>query len=237
MVFTPDGQLAIVSDPWDATLSSYRLDSGGALTPVSTATTGGWPQYVALDESGKFAYVADNNNSAVLEYAISPTGTLTATGSVPSNGYSPLALAVSHGFLYCADGNSNSIAQFSINPANGVLTLVQTYQTGSEPQEAGPLWISIDPTGTYLYAGSLPEIAEFIVNANTGVLTNNGTIQVPNGAMWGGIDPSGRFLFTAGVVNGTISQFIIGSSGTLTPNGSVSLGPNTVTATLAFAQR
>ena len=75
-----------------------------------------------------------------------------------------------------------------------------------------------------------------MVDGPTGALTRNGTMSLPNGALGGGVDSSGRFVFTAGV-DGTVSQFIISNKGKLIPNGWLSLGENMVGETLAFAQR
>jgi hypothetical protein len=61
--------------------------------------------------------------------------------------------------------------------------------------------------------------------------------------LWGGVDPSGRFLFTAwGEVGpdgpyGTITWFAINGNGTLIPSSSVSLGASTFANGFTFAQR
>ncbi len=237
VAFTPNGQFAIISDPWGATLASYSLNLDGTLAPVSTVMTGGSPAYVVVDGTGQFAYVADTNRDQVLEYTIALNGALIPNGSISSSGYNPLDLVVSAtGFLYCANENSHSVTQFSINPSNGVLTFVNTFQAGSPPQ-GGPLWISFDPAGANAYVGITGEVLQFTVDGDSGGLTSNGTMPVPNLALWGAVDPSGKFLFTAGVIDGTVYQFMISSTGALIPNGSISLGSNIVAETLAFAQR
>ena len=236
VAFTPNGEVAIIANPTDATLSSYTLSSSGVLTPVNSVPTGGFPQYVVVDGWGKFAYVTSWKDHTVSEYTISASGILAPNGSIPAGGHNPRALVVSpKGFLYCANVKSRSVTEFSIDVSTGALTLVNNYPIWVEPHP-GPLWISFDPTGTYAYVGNLAEIAQFIVDGPTGGLTRNGTMSLPNGALGGGVDSSGRFVFTAGV-DGAVSQFIIGKEGRLIPNGWVSLGENMVGETLAFAQR
>jgi 6-phosphogluconolactonase (cycloisomerase 2 family) len=236
LAFTPNGEVALIANPTDATLGSYTLSSSGALTPVNSVATGGFPQYTVVDGWGKFAYVTSWNDHTVSEYTISESGILTPNGSILTGGHNPRALVVSpKGFLYCANVSSRSVTEFSIDASTGGLTRVNYYPIWVKPKP-GPLWISFDPTGTYAYVGNLDEIAQFTVDGTTGALARNGTIIIPNGALGGGVDSSGRFVFTAGV-DGTISQFIISSNGRLVPNGWVSLGENMVGETLAFAQR
>jgi len=236
VAFTPNGEVAVIANPTSATLSSYTLSSSGVLTPINSVATGSFPQYVVVDGWGKFAYVTSWKDHTVSEYTISASGILAPNGSIPTGGDNPRALVVSpKGFLYCANVKSRSVTEFSIDASTGALTLVNNYPIWVEPQP-GPLWISFDPTGTYAYVGNLAEIAQFMVDGPTGALTRNGTMSIPNGALGGGVDSSGRFVFTAGV-DGTVSQFIISNKGKLIPNGWLSLGENMVGETLAFAQR
>jgi 6-phosphogluconolactonase (cycloisomerase 2 family) len=233
--FTPNGHFVLIANPANATLNSYSLGSSGALTPINAVATGGSPQYVVVDKSGKFAYVTNSNDGTVSEYTISTSGILAPNGSISTGGYNPRALAVSAGgFLYCANTNSGSVTQYSIDSSAGTLTLVNNYVIWAQPQ-GGPLWISFDPIGTHAYVGNGQEIAQFTVRP-TGALISNGTVVLPNGGLWGAVDPSGKSLFTAGV-NGTVSQFTINSTGVLIPGSSVSLGANMVAETLVFAQR
>ena len=109
-------------------------------------------------------------------------------------------------------------------------------QSAVTPAQQFALNNLFDPAGTKAYVGDAPEIAQFRVDGTTGSLTSNGITLTPGDALWGGVDPSGRFLFTANV-DGTVSQFIIGSTGALIPNGSAYLGVNMAGETLAFAQQ
>src|ERR1700732_1483448 len=95
VAFTPNGAVAIIANPTDATLSSYTLSSSGVLTPVNSVPTGGFPQYVVVDGRGKFAYVTSWKDHTVSEYTISASGILAPHGSIPTGGHNPPALVVS----------------------------------------------------------------------------------------------------------------------------------------------
>jgi hypothetical protein len=124
--------------------------------------------------------------------------------------------------------------EFAINPFTGALTRVGTFVTSKEPV-AGPVGISFDPSGRNAYVGNTGGIAQFRVNRATGALvgTNAMAASGNDAFLWGGVDPYGRFLFTAwGEVGpdgpyGTITWFAINGNGTLIPSGSVSLGAST----------
>jgi 6-phosphogluconolactonase (cycloisomerase 2 family) len=237
--FTPNGQFVLVANSASGTLSSYSLDSlSGSFTPISTVPTGGWAQYVVVDKSSKFAYVSNANSGAISEYTISSSGLLAANGSVASGGDDPRGLVISpSGFLYCANANSSSVTQYSIDASTGTLVQLNTYMVSNPPQ-GGPLWISLNPAGTYLYVGNVDEIAQFTVELD-GTLTGNGATPTPALALWGAVDPSGKFLYAAeiGEGEGNVSVYGISDSGALIPEGSFLLGKNLVPETLVLAER
>jgi 6-phosphogluconolactonase (cycloisomerase 2 family) len=247
IAFTPGGEFAIIPESFDSTVTSYRLDAAGALSTINTVPTGNWPEVAVVDSSGKFAYVSNSNDGTISEYRISPGGRLVPIGSVPGGGYNPFLLVVSPmGFLYSGPRNSGSVTEFAINRGTGALTRVGTYVI-SNPSQGGPVWMSFDSSGRNAYVGNYGEIAQFRVNEATGALVSNGTTaELGNGLyLWGGVDPSGRFLFGAGLeagpggdgAYGTIGSYIIDSNGALIPNGSLSLGANMVPEGFTFVQR
>lgn len=108
-----------------------------------------------------------------------------------------------------------------------------------EPARAAPLSIAFDPTGAYAYVVNSADdsVTQFTVNASTGGLTMNGPdVPTGQGPVCVGVDPSGKFVFVTNY-DGTISQFVLSSSGRLTPNGTFSLGGQTSAAAMTFAQR
>jgi 6-phosphogluconolactonase (cycloisomerase 2 family) len=74
----------------------FTIDSGtGNLTPNTPATiaTGAQPWRIAVDPSGKFVYVGNQNSAMVSIYTINTDGTLTATGTAMT-GSDPVSVAI-----------------------------------------------------------------------------------------------------------------------------------------------
>ena len=88
----PTSKFAYVVNRQDNTLSMYTVDPGtGNLTlntaranPTGTIATGDEPFRARFDPSGKFLYVANENNPASI-YTVNNDGTLNAVGSTASN--------------------------------------------------------------------------------------------------------------------------------------------------------
>jgi YVTN family beta-propeller protein len=60
----------------------YSLDTNGRLTFMGTIGAGSYPTAIAIDPSGKFAYVASSGSQSVSIYSIAPDGTLTLIGTI-----------------------------------------------------------------------------------------------------------------------------------------------------------
>ena len=84
---------------------------------------------MAVEPSGKFAYVPNFGSNNISAYTIDATsGALTpVTGSPFSAGRGPYAVAVdpSGKFAYVANLDSNNVSAYTINAASGALTRVK----------------------------------------------------------------------------------------------------------------
>jgi len=236
ITLTPNGQLALVAS-FDNTISTYGVSSSGTLSLIDTVATGLNPSSIAIDPTGRLAYVSNFQSYTISEYAISSSGMLTPSGSTPTPNYGIFDLTISpKGFLYSAGPGAGTVSEFSIDPVTGALTQLASFPNGS----GEPAWISFDPTGAYAYVCNniSRTVSQFTVDATTGALTQNGP-DVPTGAdpMQVALDPSGKYAYTVNA-DGTVSEFTISSTGTLTPNGTVSLGTiDTEIQRIAFARR
>jgi 6-phosphogluconolactonase (cycloisomerase 2 family) len=181
----PTGKFAYVanfgggSSGSNGNVSAYSIGANGALTPIGTFAAGANPDSVAVDPTGKFAYVA-NRGGTVSAYTINQsTGALTAIGTFTA-GSNPEAVAVdpTGKFAYVANGGAlpasiGSVSAYSIG-ADGALT--QLTSLGS-PFAAGtnPDSVAVDPTGKFAYV------------ANQGGLLTNGNVSAysigANGAL------------------------------------------------------
>ncbi len=115
----------------DDNVAMYAINvTTGALTFIGYAGTGMGPSFVAVDPTGKFAYVTNFLSNDVSMYTIDgTTGALTSIGTIAA-GLSPSSIAIdpSGKFAYVTNSGSNSVSMYSID-ATGALTLIGTIGT------------------------------------------------------------------------------------------------------------
>ena len=178
----PSGKFAYVADGSTnsggpgVNVSMYSINTNtGALTSVGTIAAGLSPSSIAIDPSGKFAYVANSGSNNVSMYTINTTtGALTSIGLIPA-GTGPVSVAVdpTSKFAYVTNSGSNDVSIYSIDATTGALTSIGTIAAGLSPSS-----IAIHPSGNFAYvanAGS-NNISIYSIDAATGVLTFIGTI-------------------------------------------------------------
>jgi len=220
----PSGKFLLVANG-PGTISSYSIDSAGALSFLSqtTASPGGAIS-VAVDPSGTFVYAANVNANSISAYTFdSATGTLTAIqGSPFATGHTPESVTVdpSGKFLYAPNGNGQSVSAFAIGTGTGVLTPIpgSPFAVGTIPTS-----IAIDPNSKFAYVtNQLPNtLSVFSISSSTGALQDvpgspysDSTLTGPVQAI---VDPLGKTLFIVNQESNTISMFQIdGNSGALT---------------------
>ncbi len=144
----------------------YRLDAAkGTLVandpPFASTQPGAGPRHLALQPSGRFAYVINEMLNSITAFARDhERGGLTAMQTIstlppdqkPLPNYSTAEVLVhpSGKFLYGSNRGHDSIAVFTIDKTSWRLTFVETQPTqGSTPRGFG-----IDPTGAFLLAGN-----------------------------------------------------------------------------------
>ena len=93
-------------------VSAYSIGANGALTPVpgSPFAAGDEPGSVAVDPTGEFAYVTNEDDDNVLAYSIGANGALTPVpGSPFAAGDEPGSVAVdpTGKFAYVVNGGVN----------------------------------------------------------------------------------------------------------------------------------
>ena len=158
----------------------------GALAPIagSPFAADNTPQAIAVDGKGKFVYVANNGSGTVSAFAINGTsGALTPVpGSPFATGLLPVSLSLSPSstFLYVATSGTSPfpIFGYTIDPTTGALT-----PTAGSPFSTGnalPSWISVDPSGSFLYQAANGLIQTFTIAPGTGSLSSIGSTSVRN---------------------------------------------------------
>jgi 6-phosphogluconolactonase len=188
-----------------ASMLRCNLDNQGSPFRDGAAGTFALANSVAIDPSGRFAYVA-NTAGSVAEYTInSSSGALAAIpGSPLTVSSTPTAVAVdpSGRFAYVTNGGSGSpfVSAYAINTSTGALTQI----SGSPFTAAGANSVTVDPSGQFVYVASgfsvegSGNISAFTINPSTGALTAVAGSPFSSGVNGPGavaVDPSGRFAF------------------------------------------
>ena len=245
-----------VVDPNSNVVDEFSVN-GLTVTKLGTIPTGSGPESITVDKNNRFVFVGDTNTAPqggafgvgdIYSYTINSNGTLTQVGSAPVFNNSDPVTAVQEDttgtYLIAACWVSNTgwvSKSFTVN-AGGTLTLVATSTEvaasgGDIP--APQFFVPVPGTtnGDILYAGNVqgaPVAYLYTVAVTSTTVTLNyinGSSDTTTTPVW--IDPTGTWLFEATDImsNGseTLTQYKIGSSGTLTagPEGTITLANGT----------
>jgi DNA-binding beta-propeller fold protein YncE len=220
-----------------------------------TITPGGVdPQSIAVDPTGKFAYVMNAGceggvGAYVSMYTINPiTGALASAGPpVTTYGYGAYTESVTADpfgkFVYVtnsgnvfdydneADGN---IAMYTIDATTGALTSAGTIN-GNCPGLCFPASVVVDPSGKFAYVaignnpGSAGGVLIYTINATTGALTSTGTIAAGTDSSSVAVDSAGKFAYVTNSASNDVSMYSINATtGALTSIGTIAAGTEPV---------
>jgi len=259
--FSSQGQPAVS----DGTVSAFNIGLDGALTPIpgSPFPAGKSPTAMAIDPTGKFAYVANfsANTAHVTAFVVQPNGSLQALAlqNIPVNPSAAIVVDPTGKFVFTANEIDDSVSAYVINtnpgPSAGTLTKVQgsPFGAGGDPNS-----LAVDPLGRFLYVSneSSKNVSGYRIDPGNGRLTALPGSPYPVGAVPQSIsvDPSGHFVYTTNFdaqpgdfSNNTLTTFSIEqNTGALTSAGVIRgredpsamafiKGPPPVTYTPTFA--
>jgi DNA-binding beta-propeller fold protein YncE len=233
----PSGKFVYVAnpgDPWSPDYGSVSMYSINATTGALAYTgmlSGNcpglcFPSSVAVEPSGKFAYVANGGAGFpfnVEMYTINATtGALTSIGTIAA-GTNPVSIAVdpSGKFIYVVNGNFGSagnVSMYAINATTGTLASTGTIAAGTDP-----VYVAVDPAGNFAYvtnSGS-NDVSMYTINSTTGSLTLLGMISAGPSPTSIAIHPSGNFTYVTNSGSNDVSMYSIGTTGTLTLIGTI----------------
>jgi 6-phosphogluconolactonase (cycloisomerase 2 family) len=210
-------------------VSMYSINAtSGALTATGTVAAGNLPSSMAVDPSGRFAYLTSQDPIttivSVSMYTMdAATGALTSVGTIPASGPGPGSVAVdpSGRFAYVTSNQtSNNLSIFNIDATTGVLSPSATMTAGLIPDS-----VAFDPSGRSAYVGESGNILVFSIDPTTGALTSTGTTTGGSQGTLMAVHPSGRFAYEANTGPGNILMYTIDSAnGALTSFGTVPAG-------------
>lgn len=193
--------------------------------PLCAADPSPWS--VAMDPSGKFAYVANEGGFAPTNVSMfsinTTTGALTFIGTVAAGGRAvSVALDPTGKFAYVANSDSNDVSIYMINTTTGALTSSETIAAGT-----GPGFVAVGPAGTFAYvtnSGS-NDVSMYTINITTGALTSLGTIAAGTGPASMAVDPTGKFAYVANSGSNDVSMYTVNTTtGALTSTGTIAAG-------------
>jgi YVTN family beta-propeller protein len=243
----PTGKFAYVAnegclEAFVGDVSMYTIDpTTGALTPKGPPVAAGLdPHSVAVDPSGKFAYVAnagvDVLPGSVSMYTINATtGALASIGTINADQNAPFSVAVhpSGKFVYVANEGGyapTSVSMYTINATTGVLTLVGVVAAGGRA-----ISVAVDPMGKFAYVanasngfpGEADDVSMYTINTTSGTLTSIGTIAAGAFPSAIAVDPSGKFAYVTNSNSNDVSMYTINAAtAALTSLGLIAAGTN-----------
>jgi 6-phosphogluconolactonase (cycloisomerase 2 family) len=163
VALSPSGAFAYVPNYSNGlsagTVSAFAVDATtGALTPVGTAVTAGaGANFVAIDPSGKYAYVANLNGNSISQFNIDPsTGALTPMSTATITTPNPRSIAIDPNgpYVYVANGVSTAntftgetVSQYTIGTTGSLVPMTPATVTAG----VGPNSVTVDASNQYVY--------------------------------------------------------------------------------------
>jgi 6-phosphogluconolactonase (cycloisomerase 2 family) len=224
-VLHPSGKFLYVSNAatTENDISLFDIASNGVLTEVFPRTSVApytLPNFLAMDPSGAYLYVADVGSNYISVFSIaSSTGALAAVTGSPFPTELPILnmkLTPSGKYLYVSSGGGSTqpsgvIEVFSVNA--GTLQLVQpTFATAGN----NPSGLAIDPSGKYLYVANSGSnsISIFTIEATGGLqqVQNSPLNDNYSAPISMTLDPAGAFLYVANQTSNNVAAYTIDST-------------------------
>jgi 6-phosphogluconolactonase (cycloisomerase 2 family) len=247
IAISPSGAWAYVVNSVDNTISQFSINTSGALVVAAIApvATGIEPWNVTLSPNGKYVYVANHGSlppggMTISQYAVdASTGALTALNPATLSTAFPypggITVDPTSAYAYLSNINGDTVSEYGIG-ADGTLSSLNpaSVATGTEP-----VFLAFDPTGRYAYEAnytidysSAPGTVSQYAVGTGGQLTPlvPATVVAGTGPGWIAFDPFGKYAYVVnlgdGTLPGSVSEYAIGTGGTLTLIGSVAAGLN-----------
>lgn len=208
---------------WDgnASVSTYKYNnSTGALTEVagSPSLIPGTAINGAITPDGQYLYVTDQSDFEIHSFSVnSSTGVLTELDFSPLSEYEAHAIVMHPTGKFFYVGTENTQIHGHVIDANGSYS-----DTPNTPYSASGAnnWLSITPSGEYLYTVNAigTAINGFDINTTSGELTLLPDFPVTNsgsGLKSSAITPDGKYFYTTSKSDGAVNAYSIETNGSL----------------------
>ena len=245
---TTDDHLVYVlnSEMTDASISGYRVDGDGGLTPIAgsheptSQPNGGMPAQVEFDSTGNFVTVSERlaGTKGVLDtYAIDHNGAAGPPVAHPSSDNGPFGIVFTHDDLMIVSNEHfpdvfpptllSSVSSYGFGSHNGAVTPIDTELAHA----GGACWNVITNDGKFVLVTSpfTSNINSFAIDKKTGNLTPvNGTSVVATTtglALDEALSNNSKYLYvldSAGFASSAIDEYKVNKDGTITKIGTSS---------------
>jgi 6-phosphogluconolactonase (cycloisomerase 2 family) len=196
--------------------SSRSLGLNPAASPQFTNTPG---QAAFSPDGGQLIVTTKANGNDIDVFGVGPGGWLSPSPVVNAEpGTVPFAIAFDPaGHLVIADAGTNALSTFALRPG-GTLTALDSVGTG----QAATCWVASDGNLEFASNAGSASVSAYAVNWS-GQLSLTGQTPTDPGTVDAAVTPSGRFVYVQTGGNGIVDEFAVGSGGSLTEVGSVTV--------------
>lgn len=183
-------------------------------SPEFTSTPG---QIAFTPDGSKLIITTKGDGQSIEVYPVSPNGPSSKPVVTPDPGNVPFAITFDQQqHLVIAEAGPSALATFAVH-RNATLSLITRTTTG----QAATCWVT--STGDKLYGSNAGSASVSGYTDHNGTLTALGNTSTDPGTVDATASPDGRFLYVQTGRNGIVDEFSIGSTGALTPIGSVTV--------------
>ncbi|MBL4683892.1 MAG: lactonase family protein [Nannocystaceae bacterium] len=209
--------------------ADYTVANGA----VTVLDSGDEPHAIVPHPGGSWVYVPHRGTNEIIQYSVdAASGALAAVDTVaatPGAGARHLAFDAAGEHAYLANEFSDSVTHFTVDTTTGALTTMATLPTipnGFDPGANTCADVHVTPDGHAVYVSNRghDSLAMFSVDAMTGVLTPLGEIDTEPVPREFEVDPTGRFVYSAGQGSGDMAGYTIDEAGSLSAGATVTIG-------------
>ncbi|MBM3990857.1 MAG: lactonase family protein [Planctomycetes bacterium] len=230
LAFEPSGRRLLVLHRLAGELRLLDFDeSTGDLAQLGALSVSAGARSLAVDSSGRFAYVANPETNEVLTVAIDlATGALTQSQPAKPLDGQPAAVAITPNgrYLLASAASKGRVALYQIHAADGALSLIS-----SRPSGTNTVALTSDPLGRFIYVcnrdtNGVGDVSVFRIDPNSIItdFTRVGEFTAGNQPIAASVHPSGSQLYVASEGSNTLVRLLIDrSSGMPQPVQSTSL--------------
>jgi 6-phosphogluconolactonase (cycloisomerase 2 family) len=183
-------------------------------SPEFTSTPG---QIAFTPDGSKLIVTTKGDGQSIEVYPVSAFGPSAEPVITPDPGNVPFAITFDQqNHVVIAEAGPSALATFTVN-RNATLTLITRTTTG----QAATCWVA--SAGDKLYGSNAGSASVSGYTDHNGTLTALGNTATDAGTVDAAASANGRFLYVQAGGNGTVDEFAIGSNGSLTEIGSITV--------------